>query len=96
MVNSRNIGDEKIVFAQSPKGRDMLLYGGHKYVLSHVNRKGEKIWRCNSASKFRCSAGAKTFENTYEPIRTHNHPRESFPIKVLKMKNTSKIKQEKL
>ena len=33
VVNSYNIGEEKLVFAQSPKGTVMLLYGGHKYVL---------------------------------------------------------------
>lgn len=88
------MGDEKLVFAQSPKGRDMLLYGGHKYVLVSTDQKGYKMWRCNSQMKYGCRAGAKTLGNSFEAIKNHNHPRESFPVKVLKMKNNVKVKKE--
>lgn len=71
----------------------MLLFGGHKYVLITTDRSGIKTWRCNSATKFGCRAGAKTVGNAFEPIKNHNHPRENFPVKVVKMKNSVKVKK---
>jgi hypothetical protein len=85
VVNSRQISEEKLVFAQSEKGREMLLNGGHKYVLV-LSRNGIKTWRCNGAKKYGCKAGATTIGNNFSSSRSHNHPRLDFPVKVLKMK----------
>lgn len=89
MIENRNIRAEELVFAQSPKGRDMLLNRGHKYVLINTDRRGVKRWRCNSAIKFGCRAEAKTIGLTFEAFHTHNHPRETFPVKVIKVKNSA-------
>lgn len=74
------------MFAQSPKGRDMLLYDGHKYVVSYREPK-RVVWRCNSAQKYGCKAGAATVDNKFQSLRAHNHPREKFPVQVVKLKN---------
>lgn len=62
----------------------MLLYGGHKYVLVFTENE-KNIWRCNSSSKFGCKAGATTTGEDFKLLRKHNHPRENFQVKVVKM-----------
>lgn len=72
---------EKLIFAQSPKGRRMLIHGGHKYVLAY-SENDKIIWRCN---KNTCKAGATTTGENFQLLRKHNHARENFPIKVVKV-----------
>lgn len=84
MLNSSKLDQEKLVFAQSPKGKRMLIHGGHKYVLAY-SENDKIIWRCNSSNKFGCKAGATTTGENFQLLRKHNHPRESFPIKVVKV-----------
>lgn len=86
VVSSQKLCQKELVFAQSPKGREMLLRDGHKYVISYREPK-RIVWRCNSAQKYGCKAGATTVENTFTLLRQHNHPRENFPIHVVKLKN---------
>lgn len=84
MLNSSKLDQEKLVFAQSPKGKRMLIHGGHKYVLAYTEN-DKIIWRCNSSNKFGCKAGATTTGDFCQLLRKHNHPRENFPIKVVKV-----------
>lgn len=80
------VNQNELVFAQSPKGREMLLLDGHKYVISYREPK-RIIWRCNNAQKYGCKAGAATVGNSFTLLKKHNHPRENFPIQVVKLKN---------
>jgi hypothetical protein len=86
VVNSRKLCQKELVFAQSPKGREMLLHDGHKYVISF--REPKRIfWRCNNSQKYGCKAAASTNGNDFVLLRSHNHPRENFPVQVVKLKN---------
>jgi hypothetical protein len=86
VVNSRKLCQKELVFAQSPKGREMLLHDGHKYVISF--REPKRIfWRCNNSQKYGCKAAASTNGNDFALLRSHNHPRENFPVQVVKLKN---------
>lgn len=78
------------MFAQSPKGRGMLLHAGHKYVLVRDYKNGTKTWRCNAVTKYGCKAAAKTMRNKFMLVKDHNHARENFKIKVVKMKKGAK------
>lgn len=82
------MSQKELVFAQSPKGREMLLHDGHKYVISYREPK-RIVWRCNSSQKYGCKAGAATVDNDFSLLREHNHPRENFPIQVVKLKNAN-------
>lgn len=84
VVHSSKINQEKLVFAQSPKGKKMLIHGGHKYVMAY-NQDDKIVWRCNSSNKFGCKSAATTTGENFHLLRKHNHPRESFPIKVVKV-----------
>lgn len=86
VVSSKKFSQKEIVIAQSPKGREILLYDGHKYVVSYREPK-KTVWRCNSAAKFGCKAGATTLGHEIVLMREHNHPRITFPIHVVKLKN---------
>ena len=88
VVDSRKLPQKELVFAQSPKGREMLLHDGHKYVISYREPK-RTVWRCNCSQKYGCKAEASTIGNNFELIKVHNHPRENFPIQVVKMKNAN-------
>lgn len=77
---------EELVYAQSPKGREMLLHAGHKYVIVKDFKNGQKTWRCNGVTKYGCKALAKTYGNVYYLVKEHNHPRENFPVQVVKVK----------
>lgn len=63
----------------------MLIHDGQKYML--LDKIGDKLsWRCNSARKYGCRSTANTVGNDFILIKEHNHPRETFPIEVVKMK----------
>lgn len=79
--------EDELVYAQSPKGREMLLHAGHKYVLLKDFKNGTKTWRCNGGTKYGCKAVAKTVGNAYFLSRKHNHPRETFPVQIVKVKS---------
>lgn len=84
--------EKKVVFAQTPKGKELLVYKGFKYELVHTGRDGEKRWRCNFMNKYGCRAGARTVGDNFDPIKSHNHPRENVQIQVMKqiVKNNKK------
>lgn len=86
IVSSKKFSQKEIVIAQSPKGREILLHDGHKYVISYREPK-KTVWRCNSSGKFGCKAGATTVGLEIALLREHNHPRIHFPIHVVKLKN---------
>lgn len=93
-VSSENIGKKELVFAQSPKGREMLIHDGHKYTLLD-KAGGKQNWRCNNAKKYGCRSAASTNGNDFILIKGHNHPRENFPVQVVKMKqDNSKIQKK--
>lgn len=83
---SKALSKTELVFAQSPKGREILIHDGHKYVIS-VKNLDKTTWRCNSASKYGCRSTATTTGNDFNMIKDHNHPRENFPVQVVKMKS---------
>ena len=88
VVSSRKLCQKELVFAQSPKGREMLLHNGHKYVIAFREAK-RTTWRCNNSQKYGCRAVASTIDNNFTLLREHNHPRESFPVQVVKLKNSN-------
>lgn len=77
---------EELVYAQSPKGREMLLHAGHKYVIVKDYKNGTKTWRCNGLIKYQCKAVARTLGGLCFLSKEHNHPRETFPVQVVKVK----------
>lgn len=94
VVSSRNLEDKGIVYAQSKKGRKILLHEGQKYVVSSTS--GDKtVWRCNNASKYGCR-GVAILQGTddFKITKDHNHPRENFPVQVVKMKTEMKTEKK--
>lgn len=86
VVSSQKLCQKDLVYAQSPKGREMLLHDGHKYVISYREPK-RTAWRCNASQRYGCKAGAATVDGNFQLLRNHNHPRENFPVQVVKLKN---------
>lgn len=99
VLSSKALAKLDLVFAQSPKGREILIHDGHKYVVN-VKMRDKTTWRCNSATKYGCRCSASTSGNEFKMIKDHNHPRENFPVQVVKMKSNQSptnvpIKKEK-
>lgn len=90
VVSSKALGKTELVFAQSPKGREILIHDGHKYVIN-VKNLNKTTWRCNSAGKYGCRSSATTIGNDFNMIKDHNHPRENFPVQVVKVKSNQPL-----
>ncbi len=61
-------------FSTSTKGKPLLKYEGHEYLLHRCNKDGSKYWKCHLSRANKCPGAMSTKENqiTREPSR-HNH-----------------------
>ena len=52
----------KMVFTviKSTKGKDVLIYNGHEYLVKRTTLDNKQVWRCRMVNKFNCSSVVMT------------------------------------